>query len=293
MIEARNLPPGHPPVAPRKTGILLLNLGTPEATDFRSMRRYLKEFLSDRRVIEVNPVLWWFILNGIILNTRPQKSGHAYDKIWNRELNESPLKTLTRSQSEKLAKSLGQPDEIVVDWAMRYGLPTPDERFAALQAQGCDRILLFPLYPQYSAATTATALDRCFDVLKTMRWQPSIHVVPPYYDAAEHVFALEASLRAHLNGLGWEPDAIALSFHGLPREYLDKGDPYYCHCMKTARLLRGRFGYSPEKMPVVFQSRFGKAEWLQPYAQQTVEAFPGKRRQKAGDDDAGLFVRLC
>jgi ferrochelatase len=276
----RQLPPGHPPIAPRRTGILLLNLGTPEATDFRSMRRYLKEFLSDRRVIEANPVLWWFILNGIILNTRPQKSGHAYDKIWNRERNESPLKTITRAQAEGLAKLVAADGEIVVDWAMRYGLPAPAERLAALQAEGCDRILLFPLYPQYSAATTATALDKVFDVLKQMRWQPSVRVVPPYYADAAHLDALERSLRQHLGTLDWSPDVIALSYHGLPREYLDKGDPYYCHCMKTARLLRARLGLSEEQMPVVFQSRFGKAEWLKPYAQDTVEAWPEKGVKK-------------
>lgn len=276
----RQLPPGHPPVASRKTGILLLNLGTPEATDFWSMRRYLKEFLWDHRVIEVNRALWWFILNGIILNTRPQKSGHAYDKIWNRERNESPLKTITRNQAERLQAELGLEGDVVVDWAMRYGLPTPDEKFAALQAKGCDRIVLVPLYPQYSAATTATALDRCFDALKTMRWQPSIRVVEPYYDQPAHIDALAASLHRHLAGLDWQPDVVALSFHGLPREYLDKGDPYYCHCMKTARLLRRKMGFSDAKMPVVFQSRFGKAEWLQPYAQQTVEGWPGQGVKK-------------
>lgn len=273
------LPPGHPPIAARKTGVLLLNLGTPEATDFWSMRRYLKEFLWDKRVIEVNRVLWWFILNGIILNTRPQKSGHAYDKIWNRERNESPLKTITRSQAEKLQQALGL-ENVVVDWAMRYGLPSARERISALLDKGCDRIVLVPLYPQYSAATTATALDSCFDALKDMRWQPSIRVVEPYFDQHAHIEALAQSLEQHLKGLGWTPDVVALSFHGLPREYLDKGDPYYCHCMKTARLLRRRMGYSEQQMPVVFQSRFGKAEWLQPYAQQTVEAWPGQGVKK-------------
>lgn len=273
-MDERQLPPGHPPLPARKIGILLLNLGTPEATDFWSMRRYLKEFLSDRRVIEVNRVLWWFILNGIILNTRPQKSGHAYDKIWNRERNESPLKTITRSQAEKLAEALEEQGGVVVDWAMRYGLPAPAERLACLQSRGCDRILLFPLYPQYSAATTATALDKIFDALKAVRWQPSVRVVPPYYAEDAHIEALAQSLREHLQSLDWQPDAVALSFHGLPREYLDKGDPYYCHCMKTARLLRTRLGLTEQQMPVVFQSRFGKAEWLKPYAQDTVEAWP-------------------
>jgi ferrochelatase len=270
------LPPGHPPVAPRKTGVLLMNLGTPEATDFWSMRRYLKEFLWDHRVIEVNRVLWWLILNGIILNVRPQKSGKAYDKIWNRDLNESPLKTITRSQAEKVQAALYDLPDVVVDWGMRYGLPDAAERIAALKAKGCDRILLFPLYPQYSAATTATALDKCFDGLKTMRWQPSIRSVPPYFDQPAHIEALANSLQAHLVTLPWEPDLILASFHGLPKEYLDKGDPYHCQCLKTARLLRERLKLPAEKLQVVFQSRFGKAEWLQPYAQDTVEGLPAR-----------------
>ena len=274
------LPPGHPPFKIGKLGVLLINLGTPEATSYWPMRRYLKEFLSDRRVIEVNRALWWVLLNGIILTTRPKRSGHAYEQIWNKELDESPLKTTTRSQAEKLAARLADLPQVIVDWAMRYGLPPTKERIEALKAQGCDRILLFPLYPQYSASTTATALDKAYDALKEMRWQPAIRTVPAYFDHPAHIEALAQSLELHLKTLAWEPDLILASFHGLPEEYFEKGDPYHCHCMKTARLLSERLKLPREKLKVVFQSRFGKAEWLKPYAQQTVEELPGKGVKK-------------
>lgn len=270
------LPPGHPPFKIGKLGVLLINLGTPEATSYWPMRRYLKEFLSDRRVIEVNRALWWVLLNGIILTTRPKRSGHAYEQIWNKELDESPLKTTTRSQAEKLAARLTDLPQVIVDWGMRYGLPPTRERIEALKAQGCDRILLFPLYPQYSASTTATALDKAYDALKDMRWQPAIRTMPPYFDHPAHIEALAQSLELHLKTLAWEPDLILASFHGLPEEYFEKGDPYHCHCMKTARLLSERLKLPREKLKVVFQSRFGKAEWLKPYAQQTVEELPGQ-----------------
>jgi protoporphyrin/coproporphyrin ferrochelatase len=273
-VPASHLPAGHPPVRQRRIGVLLLNLGTPEGTTYWPMRRYLKEFLSDPRVIETNRALWWVILNGIILTVRPSKSGHAYQQIWNTELNESPLKTITRSQAEKLQAAMS--DEVVVDWAMRYGLPTVAEKLDLLKERGCDRILLVPLYPQYSAATTATALDKCFDALKTMRWQPSIRAMPPYYDEPAHIAALARSLTAHMQQLAWTPDLILASFHGLPREYLDKGDPYHCHCVKTARLLREKLGIAPDRLELVFQSRFGRAEWLKPYAQATVEMLPAR-----------------
>ncbi len=266
------LPPGHPPIKPRKTGVLLINLGTPEATSYWPMRAYLKEFLSDRRVIEVNRALWWLILNGVILSFRPQKSGHAYAQIWNRDRNESPLKTFTRAQAEKLSEHM--PDRVIVDWGMRYGKPAIADRLLALQDAGCDRILLFPLYPQYSAATTATALDKAFLALGGMRWQPAIRTVSPYFDQPAYIEAVAQSLRTHLAGLAWKPDRILVAFHGLPREYLDKGDPYHCHCQKTARLLRETLGYSKDYMQLVFQSRFGRAEWLKPYAQDTVESLP-------------------
>jgi ferrochelatase len=274
------LPPGHPPFKIGKIGVLLINLGTPEATSYWPMRRYLKEFLSDRRVIEVNPALWWVLLNGIILTTRPKKSGHAYEQIWNKELNESPLKTTTRAQAEKLAQRLSDLPQVIVDWGMRYGLPPTGERIQALKDQGCDRILLFPLYPQYSAATTATALDKAYDKLKDMRWQPAIRTVPPYFDHPAHIEALAQSLERHMASLDWTPDLILASFHGLPKEYFMAGDPYHCHCMKTARLLTERLKLPREKVQVVFQSRFGRAEWLQPYAQQTVEGLPAKGVKK-------------
>jgi protoporphyrin/coproporphyrin ferrochelatase len=269
-------PSGHPAVNIGKIGVLLINLGTPEATSYWPMRRYLKEFLSDRRVIEVNRALWWPILNGVILTTRPRKSGHAYGKIWNRELNESPLKTVTRSQARLLAETLRGHPEIIVDWAMRYGLPATGDKIKALKDQGCDRIMLFPLYPQYSAATTATALDKAYDALKEMRWQPAIRTVPPYYDHPAHIEALAKSLSWHLKSLDWKPDRILASFHGLPKEYFMAGDPYHCHCMKTARRLAEKLKLPRGLLQVVFQSRFGRGEWLQPYAQDTVEALPAQ-----------------
>jgi protoporphyrin/coproporphyrin ferrochelatase len=275
-----SFPSDHPAENIGKIGVLLINLGTPEATSYWPMRHYLKEFLSDRRVIEVNRVLWWFILNGIILTTRPRKSRHAYDKIWNRELNESPLKTFTRSQAKLLGEALRGHADIVVDWAMRYGLPATAGRIEALKQAGCDRILLFPLYPQYCAATTATALDRAYDTLKEMRWQPAIRTVPPYYDHPAHIAALARSLDRHLKSLAWKPDRILASFHGLPKDYVMAGDPYLRHCMKTARLLSEKLKLPRGMLQVVFQSRFGHAEWLKPYARDTVESLPGQGIKK-------------
>lgn len=257
-----------------------MNLGTPEGTGYWPMRRYLKEFLSDFRVIETNRVLWWFILNVIILAVRPKKSGHAYAKIWNRQRNESPLKTFTRAQAEKVALALGKSNTVIVDWAMRYGHPPVAERVQALKDQGCDRIVLFPLYPQYSAATTASALDKAYGQLMAMRWQPMIRVVPPYFEHPAYITAVADSLKDHVAALGWAPDRILVAFHGLPREYLDKGDPYHCQCQKTARLLRERLGHSKDTMQIVFQSRFGKAEWLKPYAHDTVEELPSQGVKK-------------
>lgn len=240
------------------------------------MRRYLKEFLWDPRVIETNRLLWWVILNGIVLSFRPQKSGRNYEKIWNRELNESPLKTITRSQAENLAERLSETPNVIVDWAMRYGLPATGERIKALAQAGCDRILLFPLYPQYSAATTATALDKAFDTLKEFRLQPAIRSVPPYFDNPAYIDALAASLEKHLASLTWKPDLILASYHGLPQSYVDAGDPYYEHCLTTTKLLGERLKLPGEKLQIVFQSRFGKKEWLKPYAQETVEGLPAR-----------------
>ncbi len=251
-----------------------MNLGTPDGTSYWPMRRYLKEFLSDRRVIEVNPLLWWPLLNFVILSIRPKRSGHAYEQVWNRERNESPLRTFTRAQAELLAKTYASDNRIIVDWAMRYGTPAIDQKLRDLKDQGCDRIILFPLYPQYSAATTATALDKAYQTLQSMRWQPAIRTVPPYFDHQAYVDAIAQSLTDYMKKLTWLPDRILVSFHGLPREYLDKGDPYHCHCQKSLRLLRYKLKLPEDKLQLVFQSRFGRAEWLQPYAQDTVEALP-------------------
>jgi ferrochelatase len=270
-IEQAKRPSDHPPAKP-KIGVLLVNLGTPDATDYWSMRRYLKEFLSDRRVIETNRVLWWFVLNVIILSRRPQAKGRDYDKIWNREKNEGPLKTITRAQRDKLAESFSGNEKIVVDWAMRYGNPSIAARLKFLQDEGCDRVLVVPLYPQYAAATTATVGDKVFEALARMRWQPALRIAAPWHDDPVYIAAVTDSLKAELAKLSWQPDVILASFHGVPLEYLLKGDPYYCQCAKSARLMRERLGLDEQKFAMTFQSRFGKAEWLQPYTDKTVEA---------------------
>jgi len=286
------LPAGHPKVSFGKVGVLLVNLGTPEATSYFPMRRYLKEFLSDRRVIEVNPLVWWPILNLIILSKRPQASGKAYEEVWNRELDESPLKTVTRSQAEKLAAVLAVEPRIEVEWAMRYGLPPIKDKLEALQAKGCERILIFPLYPQYAAATTATVNDKAFDALKRMRWQPAIRTVPQYCDDPVYIDALARSLEAHLAGLDFVPDLVLTSYHGVPQEYLDKGDPYHCQCHKTTRLLQERLGWPDGKLMVTFQSRFGKAEWIKPYTDETVKSLPAKGVKRLAVMTPG-FVTDC
>ena len=275
------LPSDHPPVKLGKIGVLLLNLGTPDATDYWSMRRYLKEFLSDRRVIEVPRWLWWPILNLIILTIRPSRKGKDYDTIWNKERNESPLKTITRAQAEKLAERLkGVDDRIVVDWGMRYGNPSTPERIKALQAEGCDRILLVPLYPQSCAATSATACDKAFETLMQMRWQPAVRVAAPWHDDPAYIASLVTSIRAKQAEIDFEPDLIVASFHGVPKSYLMKGDPYHCQCMKTGRLLREALGLSKEKFMVCFQSRFGTEEWLKPYLIDTMGELPAKGIKK-------------
>lgn len=264
-------PANHPPTSSGKVGVLIVNLGTPDGTDYTSMRRYLREFLSDRRVIEWSRFLWYPILYGIVLNTRPGKVGKAYDLIWNRDLNESYLRTYTRNQSDRLNDALKDLPNVTVEWGMRYGQPTIASRIEALKASGCDRILVFPLYPQYAAATTATVNDKAFGTLLKMRWQPALRTVPPYHDDPCYIDALANSVTNHLATLDWEPEIILASFHGIPQTYFKKGDPYHCQCLKTARLLRERLGYSKEKLVVTFQSRFGPEEWLQPYTDKTVE----------------------
>ena len=275
MTDLPPKPPDHPPVPPRRIGVLLVNLGTPDAIDYWSMRRYLKEFLSDRRVIEENRVKWWLILNLIILTVRPGRKGRDYDKIWNKERDESFLKTITRAQAEKLTAIL--PDRsLLIDWAMRYGNPSIASRLDAMQAAGCDRILVVPLYPQYAAATTATVCDKAFEALAHMRWQPALRIAPAYFDQSVYIDAIAASLEQALAKLPFTPDVIIASFHGMPEEYLRKGDPYYCQCAKTARLLRERLKLDEGRLMLTFQSRFGTAEWLKPYTDATVKALAEK-----------------
>jgi ferrochelatase len=274
-----HLPPSHPPVPRQKIGVLLLNLGTPDATDFWSVRRYLKEFLSDPRVIETNRFLWWAILNLVILNFRPQKAGHAYEQVWDKERNESPLRVITRGQAEALAERMGG-DGVMVEYAMRYGNPSTKSVLERMQAAGCQKILLVPLYPQYSATTTATANDKAFDALKTMRWQPAVRTAPAYFEDPKYIETLGNSIRDGVAALDFEPDLVITSYHGMPVEYLKKGDPYHCQCFKTTRLVRDYLGWPKEKLMVTFQSRFGPTEWLQPYTDKTLEELPGKGIKK-------------
>jgi protoporphyrin/coproporphyrin ferrochelatase len=265
------LPADHPAVRTGKVGVMLVNLGTPDGTDKVSMRRYLKEFLMDTRVIEWPKALWYPILFGIVLNTRPAKSGKAYEEIWNHELNESPLRTFTRSQGEKLGEALKDHPTVIVDWAMRYGKPSMESVLTRLREQGCERILCFPLYPQYAAATTASVNDKLFEALLKTRYMPAIRTVPQYHDEPVYIEALARSIEKHLATLDFEPEKVIASYHGIPKSYFEKGDPYHCHCMKTTRLLRERLGWSKEKLITTFQSRFGPEEWLQPYTDKTVE----------------------
>ncbi|WP_425329965.1 ferrochelatase [Terrirubrum flagellatum] len=279
--SAAPLPADHPVSKVGKIGVLLLQLGTPDGTDYWSMRRYLKEFLSDRRVIETPRWLWWPILNLIILTKRPSSKGRDYESIWNKELNEGPLLTITRAQGEKLAARLAALDErIIVDFAMRYGNPTTDSRIRALKDEGCDRILLLPLYPQYAAATTATACDSAFKTLMDMRWQPSVRTAPAWHDEPAYIGALAESVRAKLAGLDFTPDMLIASFHGVPKEYLLKGDPYHCQCVKTGRLLREALGWEKDRFMTCFQSRFGSAEWLKPYLIDTMGELPARGVKK-------------
>jgi ferrochelatase len=254
-----------------KIGVLLVNLGTPDGADAPSVRRYLKEFLSDPRVIENQGVLWQLVLNGVILPIRPRRKARDYKKIWNEEQNESPLKTITRAQAEKLGAMLApRGPNLVVDWAMRYGNPSIASRLADLAARGCERILVIPLYPQYCAATTATVGDEVFRVLERMRFQPALRIAPPYYNDDAYIEALASTTDAAIAGLDFKPDVILASFHGVPQAYVDKGDPYYTQCLATMRLLRARLGLDEKKLLLTFQSRFGRAQWLEPATDQTV-----------------------
>ena len=279
VVPIEAVKPVAQPSLPR-VGVLLVNLGTPDTADAAGVRVYLREFLSDPRVIEDQGLLWKLILNGIILRVRPARKARDYLKIWNTEKNESPLKTITRSQADKLAEAIADHDHVVVDWAMRYGNQSIKERIEALAAQGCSRLLLVPLYPQYSAATSATVCDEAFRVLAGMRAQPILRVTPPYYDDPDYIEALAVSINDHLATLSFQPEVILASFHGMPKEYVDKGDPYQAQCIATTDALRKRLGLGADRLILTFQSRFGNAEWLQPYTDRTVEklARDGVRR---------------
>lgn len=254
-----------------KVGVLLVNLGTPDGTSYAPMRRYLAEFLSDRRVIEWPRLLWYPILYGIVLNTRPKRSGALYDRIWNREKNESPLRTYTRAQGEKLAVALKDHPNVIVDWAMRYGQPSIEEVTDRLLKQGCERIVMFPLYPQYSATTTATVNDKFFEVLMKKRFMPAVRTIPSYEVEPVYIEALARSIEKHLATLDFKPEVILASYHGIPKSYSDKGDPYRSQCLETSRLLRARLGMDDKQFRSTFQSRFGPEEWLQPYTDETLE----------------------
>ncbi|MEA1083579.1 ferrochelatase [Sphingomonas sp. CD22] len=267
------IPADHPPIPARKIGVLLTNLGTPDGPDAKSVKRYLGEFLSDKRVVEIPAIAWQPILRGIILNTRPKKSAHAYGLVWSEE--GSPLAAITRRQSQALQGAFGE--GVLVDYAMRYGNPAIADRLIALKDAGCERILIAPLYPQYCAATTATANDKAFAALAGMRWQPAIRTLPPYHDDPAYIAALKTQVEMQIAALEFVPDAVIASFHGMPKRTLQLGDPYHCHCQKTARLLGEAMG---RELVVAFQSRFGPAKWLGPATDETLEALPAKGVRK-------------
>ncbi len=260
-------PEGHPPVPEGKTGVLLANLGTPDSHDYRSMRRFLGQFLSDRRVIDYPVWKWQPILQCIILTKRPFTSGRAYRSIWNSELDESPLLTITREQTEAVARHLNEMygGAVITDFCMRYGNPSVESRVELLLERGCRRILYVPLYPQYSATTTGSANDELYRALLKIRWQPEIRSVPPYFDQLDYVEALAGSIADAFEGETGKGRVLVASYHGLPERYLQEGDPYHCQCRKTSRLLRGRLGWNEQRLVTAFQSRFGKEEWLKPY----------------------------
>ncbi len=280
-------PDNHPHVKPAKTGVLIANLGTPDATDYWSMRRYLNQFLSDKRVIDYPRWKWQPILQMIILTLRPSKSGAAYRSIWNTEKDESPLLTVTRSQSEKITAIMAQEfgDDVIVDFCMRYGNPSTKSVIQKMKDQGVDRIVFFPLYPQYSAPTTASANDEVFRTLMEMNWQPYIRTVPAYYDRPDYIQALANSVRAAYAKLDKKPDLLITSYHGVPLRYLTEGDPYHCQCQKTTRLLKEALGWDETKIKVTFQSKFGPEQWIEPY---TVEEVA--RLAKAGHTNIAVIA---
>ena len=263
----------HPEVKFGKTGVLLVNLGTPDSTSWWDVRKYLKEFLSDQRVIEVNPIIWQFILNIFILTFRPSKSSRAYKKIWIKETNESPLLYFTKSQTNALKKRIGN-EKIIVNFAMRYGNPSIKSKLNNLKEAGCENIVVLPLYPQYAAATTATVCDEVYRSLMKMRWQPSLQIIPHYESNDSYIEALIKSIKKKTETIKWKPDLIISSYHGIPKSYFDKGDPYQCYCQKTTRLMKEK--YSTIDIHTTFQSRFGPREWLKPYTDKTLENLPAK-----------------
>lgn len=273
------LPADHPHVKQEKIGVLILNLGTPDSTDYWPMRRYLSEFLSDKRVIDYPSWFWQPILQGIVLARRPFKSGAAYKSIWNNEKNESPLKTYTRSITDKLAAAFNN-DNLVFEWGMRYGNPSTEAGIKSLVNQGCRKILFFALYPQYSDSTTASAYDKAFEVLQKMKWQPYARTAAAWHDDPDYIKILADSVKTHLKKEKADPDMIVTSFHGVPQRYLKEGDPYHCCCQKTSRMLREKLKWDPEKWITTFQSRFGPEEWLQPYTDETLESLPEKGVKK-------------
>tara|TARA_B100000965_G_C19573350_1_gene750140 strand:- start:979 stop:1986 length:1008 start_codon:yes stop_codon:yes gene_type:complete len=266
----------HPDIKFGKTGILIVNLGTPDSTSWWDIRKYLKEFLSDRRVIEVNPFIWQVVLNLIILNTRPSKTAHAYKKIWMKKTNESPLRYYTRSQANKLSLKISNKN-ILIDFAMRYGNPSIKSKLKKLKEEGCENMIILPLYPQYAAATTATVCDEVYRSLMQMRWQPSLQIIPHYESDPLYIEALINSIKKKVLEINWKPDLILASYHGIPRSYFDKGDPYQCYCQKTTRLMTEKYKEIP--IETSFQSRFGPSEWLKPYTDKTLEAFPRKNKK--------------
>lgn len=261
----------HPQIQNAKTGVLLLNLGTPDATDYWSVRRYLSEFLSDKRVVDYPSIFWQPLLQGIILARRPFKTGKLYREVWDKERNESPLRTYTRSQSEKVAATLQDKyPNVVFDWAMRYGNPSTKSGIERLQEQGCQRIVLFALYPQYSATTTGSAYDKAFEYLQNANWQPAIRTAQAWHDDPAYIDLLAQSIEAGIAGAKDKPDHIIATFHGLPVRYLKEGDPYHCFCQKTSRLVQEKLGWDKDKWSCTFQSRFGPEEWLQPYTDERI-----------------------
>jgi len=271
-------PPDHPPVVAGKVGLLLVNLGSPDAPDVPAVKTYLDQFLSDRRVVEIPPILWQPLLKLVILNTRPKTTAANYAKIWDKAENESPLKLITRNQAKLLEGAFGP--NVIVDYAMRYGNPAMDLALDRLKAAGCDRICIAPLYPQYSGATTGSVMDETFRWANGQRWMPAIRTLAPYHDHPAHIAALKTSLENSLAALDFVPNRIVLSFHGMPRRTLDLGDPYHCQCQKSARLLREAMGMRAEQMPIAFQSLFGRAEWLKPYTQPLLEEMAGQGVKK-------------